>query len=546
MRTKIFLMIALFIFFEFSPANSFSLINKILKPEFFGIYLATDGELLLLEENEVSFDATRGVGLKKPPQIEVKDKNIYFILFDDKISSRDITLHELKYDRKLWTLGEDIKLKIAPIKDEQYMYRLVPYRNLTEGVYAIIYGNLSMLYDQRMNDVKKEFVHAFIYGDTNVVLKEYNSIHRKIYNTIKIGINAPITGAIPKVGEETKSTALMWSDEVNKNGGLEIGGKKYKIELVIKDNESKAEAAVYLNTKMIIDDEVLIIIGPQSSKQAVPAGAIANYNRTPMISPWSTHPLTTLKRPFVFRTAFMDSLQGIVIANFVKNEFGFKKAAVLYDATSDYPTGLAEFFKKAWEDLNGPFSVVAYESFATGDPDYRSQLTNIINSGAEFLFTPQFPYEVALIVQQAHQLGLDKTIVGSDSLGSNEIIRLCGPDCYGLFFSTHYTAVGATGKAQEFIKRYQSIYGYIPSDVGALTWDAMNIVSRGIQNCGRFSGDINIDRLCLRDAITKIRDIDGITGKISFFDNDGNPIKCAAIVKINKEGEFEHYKYSCP
>ena len=77
--------------------------------------------------------------------------------------------------------------------------------------------------------------------------------------------------------------------------------EKYKVELVIEDNESKAESAVKANTKMISQDDVLAIIGPQSSKQAIPAGEVANKYKTVMISPWSTNPDTTLNRPFVFR-----------------------------------------------------------------------------------------------------------------------------------------------------------------------------------------------------------------------------------------------------
>lgn len=164
--------------------------------------------------------------------------------------------------------------------------------------------------------------------------------------SIKIGTNAPITGDIPKVGEGTKFAAQMWKADIDKAGGLEVGGKKYPVELVIEDNESKAESAVKANTKMITEDEVLVIVGPQSSKQAVPAGDVANNYMTPMVSPWSTNPNTTKDRPYVFRGCFLDPFQGPVVANFVKEEFGFTKAAVLYDVASDYPKGLAEFFKK--------------------------------------------------------------------------------------------------------------------------------------------------------------------------------------------------------
>jgi branched-chain amino acid transport system substrate-binding protein len=363
--------------------------------------------------------------------------------------------------------------------------------------------------------------------------------------TIKIGVNAPLTGDIPKVGEGTKYAAEMWLEDINAAGGLDVGGKKYKVELVIDDNESKAESAVTVNTKLITQDEVMMIIGPQASKQAVPAGEVANNNETPMISPWSTNPNTTLNRPWVFRACFLDPFQGPVVANFVTEEFGFTKAAVLYDVASDYPKGLAEFFKSAWEGINGPGSVVAYESFTTKDTDFSAQLTKIKDSGAEFLFTPQYYNEVALIAQQAHQLGFTQPIVGSDSWGSAELIPLCGADCYGLFFSTHYAAAGATGATKTFIDRYNAKYGYVPDDVAALTWDAFGLAQEAIQNCGTITGDIKADRKCVRDALSQIKEFDGITGKMDFTQGN-DPIKCAVIVKIGDQGEFNFYKQVCP
>ena len=363
--------------------------------------------------------------------------------------------------------------------------------------------------------------------------------------TIKVGINAPITGDIPKVGEGTKFAAQMWLADINAAGGLEVGGEKYPVELVIEDNESKAESAVKVQTKMITEDEVLVIVGPQSSKQAIPAGEVANNYGTPMISPWSTNPDTTNNRPFVFRGCFLDPFQGPVLANFMTDEFGYTKAAVLYDVASDYPKGLAEFFKEAWEKLHGPGSVVAYESFATKDADFSSQLTKIIKSGADVLFTPQYYNEVALIVQQAHELGWDKPIVGSDSWGSAETVELCGKDCYGLFFSTHYAAAGATGATKAFIDRYKKEHGYVPDDVGALTWDALGLVQEAIQSAGKITGNIEKDRKAVRDAFAKIKEYDGITGKMTFTEN-GDPIKCAVVVKISDAGEYEFYKSVCP
>ncbi len=363
--------------------------------------------------------------------------------------------------------------------------------------------------------------------------------------TIKVGINAPMTGDIPKVGEGSKYAAQMWLADVEKAGGIEVGGEKYPVELVIEDNESKAESAVKANTKMITQDDVLVIIGPQSSKQAVPAGDVANNYMTPMISPWSTNPATTADRPFVFRGCFLDPFQGPVLANFITDEFGFSKAAVLYDVASDYPKGLAEFFKMAWEEKHGAGSVVAYESFTTKDTDFSSQLTKIIRSDAQVLFTPQYYNEVALIVQQAKDLGWEGPIVGSDSWGSAETVELCGEACYGQFFSTHYAAAGAQGATKEFIDRYKDEYGYVPDDVAALTWDALRLAQAAIENSGELTGKIKEDRQAVRDALAKIENFEGITGNMTFTE-EGDPNKCAVIVRISDKGEYEFYKSICP
>ncbi len=363
--------------------------------------------------------------------------------------------------------------------------------------------------------------------------------------TIKVGINAPITGDIPKVGEGTKYAAELWLEDINKAGGIEVGGTKYPVELVIEDSESKAESAVKANTKLISQDDVLIIIGPQSSKEAIPAGDVANNYQTPMISPWSTNPDTTAGRPYVFRACFLDPFQGPMLANFISDEFKFTKAAVLYDVASDYPKGLAEFFKKAWEEKHGLGSVVAYESFTTKDTDFSSQLTKIVHSGAEVLFTPQYYNEVALIVQQAKSLGWKGPIVGSDSWGSAETVQLCGPACYGQFFSTHYAAAGAQGATKAFIDRYKAKYGYVPDDVAALTWDALGLAKKAIESSGGLSGRIKDDRKAVRDALAQIKDFDGITGKMT-FSGTGDPQKCAVIVKISDKGEYEFYKSICP
>ncbi len=363
--------------------------------------------------------------------------------------------------------------------------------------------------------------------------------------TIKIGFNIPLTGDIPKVGEESKFAGEMLKEDINGAGGLEVGGEKYLLEFIYEDNESKAESAVSAALKLIERDQVLAIVGPNSSKQAVPAGQVCDDNRTPMISPWSTNPDTTKDRPWVFRAAFLDPFQGPVAADFAMKQFKAKTAAVLFALANDYSKGLAEIFKTDFEKKNGAGSVLAYESYGDKDQDFSAQLTKIIAAKPDFIFLPNNYNEVALIVKQAHDLGWKGPFMGADAWGNSELMALCGDDCKGHFFSTHYAAAGATGATKEFIDRYQKKYGYQPADVAALTWDATRIVLKSIQDMGKITGKITDDRKNLREAMANISEFDGITGKMK-FDAQGDPIKCAVVVRISETGEFVFTESVCP
>jgi branched-chain amino acid transport system substrate-binding protein len=364
-------------------------------------------------------------------------------------------------------------------------------------------------------------------------------------DTIKIGFNIPMTGDIPKVGEMSKQSAEMLKADINGAGGLDVGGKKYMLEFIYEDNEAKAESAVNTALKLIEKDQVLAMIGPNSSKQAVPAGQVADDNETVMVTPWSTNPDTTLDRPWVFRAAFLDPFQGPVAVNFAVETFNAKTSAVLYDLSNDYSKGLAEIFKAEFEKKMGPNTVLAFESHGTKDQDFSAQLTTIIATKPDFIFVPDNYNQVALIVKQAHQLGWTGPFMGSDSWGSAELMTLCGDDCKGLYFSTHYAAAGATGATKEFIDRFTAKYGAVPDDVAALTWDATRIVLKAIQEAGTLTGKLKKDRTAVRDGMRKITSFEGITGSMK-FDEQGDPVKCAVVVRISDAGQFEFTKSVCP
>ena len=122
---------------------------------------------------------------------------------------------------------------------------------------------------------------------------------------------------------------------------------------------------------------------------------------------------------------------------------------------------------------------------------------------------------------------------------------LCGDACKGYYFSTHYAAAGAKGATKEFIDEYTATYDKTPDDVAALTWDSLGLMIQAIKNTGGLSGDLKSDRAKIKDALAGIKKFPGITGEMTFTP-EGDPKKCAVIVKIDDAGDFAFHKSVCP
>jgi branched-chain amino acid transport system substrate-binding protein len=355
-------------------------------------------------------------------------------------------------------------------------------------------------------------------------------------NDIRIGVNAEITGSKPTVGDSCKKAAELLAAQVNAAGGLKVGDKKYPITLFIEDNEDKPESAAAVAKKLISQDNVLAIIGPNASGNAIPAARICEDAKVIMISPWSTNPKTTERLKYVFRACFLDDFQGEVMAKFARDNMKAKTAAVLYDVASEYNKGIAEFFKKSFEKMGG--QVVAFESYTKDDKDFSSQLTKIKAANPDVLFLPNYYNEVPLQAQQARRLGITAPLIGSDSWGSSELLTLGGKDLEGAFFSSHYAPDIATPKAQEFIKAYEAKYGKKPDDVAALTYDSGQLLLAAIAKAQ------SLDRQKVRDALATISEFEGVTGTMK-FSGTGDPVKSAVIIQI-KDGKFKYFTAVSP
>jgi len=354
--------------------------------------------------------------------------------------------------------------------------------------------------------------------------------------SVKIGINAELTGEMPAVGASCKQAAELFAEQVNKAGGLSVGTEKLPIKLSVVDNSCKADQSAAAAQRLISQDGVLVMVGPDASSCAIPAGEIAEALGCLMISPWSTNPKTTVDsttgktKKNVFRACFTDRFESPVLAAFATKNLQAKTAAVLYDVSSEAPTSQSALFKEAFEKAGG--KVVAMETYTTGDRDFSAQLTKIRETAPDIIYLPAPYNDTPLIAAQARQLGIKAPFLGSDAWSSPDIIKLdAGKNLEGSYFCNHYSTEAPNPKAKQFIADYKARYGNAPDDVAALTYDAMTLAANSIAAAGK------TDRSTVRDAMASTRSFDGVTGHFVYPEGAREPAKSAVIMQI-KEGGF--------
>ncbi len=345
-------------------------------------------------------------------------------------------------------------------------------------------------------------------------------------NVIKVGWFGALTGDQAVWGENELNTVKMLFEEYNAKGGIEVGGKKYTLEVIGYDNKGDAQEAVNVTNRLISQDKVVCILGPNASGNAIPIASVLEQGKVPDIATVATNPKVTVMdgkvKPYNFRVCFIDPYQGAVAAGYAYDVLKFTKAAVLYDVADDYSQGLTEFFEKSFVAKGG--TIVAKEGFQGGEVEFRAQLSKIKAAKPQIIFMPYFFKEVALSAKQARDLGIDAVLMGGDGWPSDQLISMGGAAVEGGYFVNHLDYDQPT--VQDYKARYRTKYGKETELNGFLVHDAVLMLVDGLQRAGKVDGE------ALAKAF-ETTDIQGITGRIRISAETHNPEgKDGAILKV--------------
>src|SRR5882672_2352274 len=309
---------------------------------------------------------------------------------------------------------------------------------------------------------------------------------KKAEDVIKIGHVAPLTGGIAHLGKDNENGARMAVDEINAAGGIKLGEKSFKLELLAEDDKQDAKEATIV------------------AQRLVDAGVVAVVGR--------------------------DDKQGGALGDYASNALKAKTVAIIADRSA-YGQGLADEFEKAIQ-AKGTVKVVAREFTNDKATDFNAILTKIRAVKPDVVMYGGMDNTAAPMAKQMKQLGIKAPLVAGDGVCTPEFITLAGDAAGIMSCSQAGEAVDKLAKGEEFKQKYKAKFGTDVQIYSPYSYDAVYAIADAIKRAGK------PDRAAVTAALAS-SNLPGLTGTIAF--DDKGDIKNGAISMFQvKDGKLEY------
>ena len=330
---------------------------------------------------------------------------------------------------------------------------------------------------------------------------------------LRLGFVATFSGEGFRAGRDALEAARFAVHAANEAGTAVIDGQPCRVRLFIADDKDSPEEAASAVQKLVEKDGVTVIVGPYASEQADAAALAAEAAGVPLLAPSSTAAVVTAGRPHIFRIAFTDAFQGMVLGRLASRELGLVRVAVVANQDDLSSKSLTDAFAQAFAACGGRPAVFFYEDRTR---NFGDVMTRALADAPQALFLPNTSKEAVLAGLAARKAGFTGLLLGGDAWDGPEVSRLAAFD--GAYFVDHWRVEAPGSRAKAYGEAFGRKLKRAPTELGALTQDAVDVVLAAVTRAG------STDPKAITRALMELPPFDGVTGVFDFID-DGNPVK---------------------
>jgi branched-chain amino acid transport system substrate-binding protein len=340
---------------------------------------------------------------------------------------------------------------------------------------------------------------------------------------ITIGLATAQTGGLAYADQPSLAGFKMAVDEINAAGGL---GGKYKITLDVKDTRTDTAATVQAAQELVAAG-VKVLITPCDADPSIAAGQISQPAQIPTLTFCGTTPtITDAVGDYMFGTYPADNGQAALLADFAVKK-GYKTAYILKSPDSAYTLRLPEYFAEVFQKKGG--TLAGEGTYTMGQQDFAAEVTKIkaMNPQPDVIMTAAYEPDFPAFLQQLRGAGVTAPVLGSDGIDSPTTTGL-GAIANGIVHTTAGFPVEGS-KLAAFYEKFKAATGAAPETVYVATgYEIPYILDAAVKAAG------SVDGPALRDALANLKDVEVLTGKVTYAGTNRMPIRDITLVEIEE------------
>ncbi len=323
-------------------------------------------------------------------------------------------------------------------------------------------------------------------------------------DTIRIGAPLPITGPLSPEAKKLQNGMNLWAETANKAGGIKVGAKRMKVEIVYVDYQSNTPRAVQATEKLITQDKVDFLFSPFGSGAAKAASSVSEKYQMPTIAATaSSEQVYDQGYKYLFGVYTPNQTLTEPLADLVKKQAaGVQRVAIL--ARNDlFPLAIAQEMEKSAKKRG--MNVLYFEKYAIGTLDHASALSQIKSIAPHWIFATGYINDLILIKKQMSDLGIEAPVVTMVAGPAyKEFVAALGKGAENVTSAAwwhpavRYQGKDVFGSTENFNKAFRAKYNQEP-DYGEASSAVSGVVLQlAIEAAG------TLDKKAVRDALANM------------------------------------------
>jgi len=335
---------------------------------------------------------------------------------------------------------------------------------------------------------------------------------------IKFGAPLPITGPLAPEALKQKQGYDLWANQVNLAGGINVAGKKMKVEIVYIDYQSNTPRAVQATERLITQDNVQFVFAPFGSGAAKAASTVAERYGVPMIAATaSSSQVYDQGYKFLFGTFTPNDTLTNPLTTIIRQRLpDVKKVAIL--ARNDlFPLAIAQEMEKSSKERG--LEVVYFEKFAINTLDHSSALAQIKAANPQWIFATGYTNDLVLMRKQMTDQRIEAPVVTMIAAPAyQEFIDAAGKGAENITSAAwwhpavRYKGIDIFGTTESYVKLFKDTYKADPDYANASASVSGALFQIAIEKSG------TINRQKVRDELAKM-DVTTFWGQVKFGPN---------------------------